>query len=232
VTLSSHFPYVLIGDEEGWSRARRLRRTTGGGRGFRPLYLRMMSYVDRELGVLFEGLEARGLLEDTYVIVYSDHRGRMEARARYHEGLASPAAARLAAFIEQHHVPCLILGPGIEPARIETHSSHLDIAPTVLELAGLDVPEAMMGRSLLTPCTCRVWALPTLTDAVVLAGPGRLGCYSMRDRRLALYDEVTGDPFEAGSDEELRYRAMISRALFSEWVFMREGRRVEEAGRD
>ena len=220
VTLDSHFPYKTLQEDQG---AGGIRPQTDD---YRPAYLRMMRYVDRQLGVLFEGLRSRGLLENTYVFVYADHRGRMEKAARYHEQLASPTAARLAAFVERHRVPCFILGPGIEPSRVEMHSSHLDIGPTVLELAGLAAPTASMGRSLLLGCDCRVWGLPTLTDAVVLAGPGRLGLYSLRDRRFTLYDAATGRPVEPGPTEELRYRAVISRTLYSDWVFMREGRAV------
>jgi phosphoglycerol transferase MdoB-like AlkP superfamily enzyme len=229
VTLDSHFPYTIPEGEEG---ERGLRSGTDDPHDYRPAYRRMMGYVDRELGGLFEGLRSRGLLENTYVFVYADHRGRTKRGAKYHEQLASPTAARLAAFVERHRVPCIILGPGIEPSRVEMHSSHLDIGPTVLELAGLAPPAASMGRSLLGGCVCRVWGLPTLTDAVVLTGPGRVGLYNLRDRRFVLYDTAKGRPVDPGPTEELRYRAVISRALYSDWVFMREGREVKEAGGD
>lgn len=237
-TLSSHFPYAPPGDEEG---------DAGDANEYDAAYLRMMSYVDRELGVLIEGLRSRGLLDDTYLIVYSDHQGRMEDRARYHEKLRSPSAERIAAFLEQHRVPCVISGPGIGPgigagigaARSEMRSSHLDIGPTVLGLAGIEMPSGrrkMMGRSLLRTCTRRVWALPTLTNAVVLAGPGRFGVYGVRSRLLTFYD-TEGDSHDAGAgspsgpapEEEARYRAVISRVLYSNWVFMREGRYVYES---
>ena len=85
-----------------------------------------------------------------------------------------------------------------------------------------------MGRSLLRRCTGRVWALPTLTGAVVLAGPGRFGVYGVRSKRLAFYDTGTGGPSGPSPEEEARYRAVISRVLYSNWVFMREGRYVYE----
>ncbi len=117
-------------------------------------------------------------------------------------------------------------------------SSHLDIGPTVLDLAGVKMPSGrrkMMGRSLLRTCASRVWALPTLTNAVVLAGPGRFGVYGVRSKRLAFYamegdshDAATGSPSAPAPEEEARYRAVISRVLYSNWVFMREGRYVYE----
>lgn len=48
------------------------------------------------------------------------------------------------------NVPFSVSGPGIAKGlKINTVASHVDIAPTILELAGAPVPEEMAGRSLL-----------------------------------------------------------------------------------
>ncbi|MEE2673862.1 MAG: sulfatase [Myxococcota bacterium] len=49
---------------------------------------------------------------------------------------------------EQVLVPLIFVASGIAPGRIEGVASHVDIAPTLLELAGLAVPEAASGISL------------------------------------------------------------------------------------
>jgi arylsulfatase A-like enzyme len=45
------------------------------------------------------------------------------------------------------HVPAMITGPGIKPRRIEARRSHIDLAPTILELMGLEPHEGFVGKS-------------------------------------------------------------------------------------
>jgi arylsulfatase A-like enzyme len=52
------------------------------------------------------------------------------------------------AYEESIRVPFAIAGPGISPARSDALVLNIDIAPTILELAGLDVPGNMQGISL------------------------------------------------------------------------------------
>jgi len=46
-------------------------------------------------------------------------------------------------------VPLLISGPGIKPRRIDARRSHLDLAPTILDLMGFPPEPEFMGKSLL-----------------------------------------------------------------------------------
>lgn len=45
-------------------------------------------------------------------------------------------------------VPLIFHGPGMKPRRIDERRSHIDVAPTVLELMGVPAPEGFQGRSL------------------------------------------------------------------------------------
>jgi choline-sulfatase len=46
-------------------------------------------------------------------------------------------------------VPLLVGGPGIEPRRIDERRSHVDLAPTILDLMGIEKqPDAFVGHSL------------------------------------------------------------------------------------
>ena len=47
------------------------------------------------------------------------------------------------------HVPLLVFVPGVEPRRIQAKRSHVDLAPTVLELMGLPPDGELHGKSLL-----------------------------------------------------------------------------------
>lgn len=93
---------------------------------------------DRELGEILSYLEERGQLENTIVIVTSDN-GMPFPRAKadlYDYGARVPLAVRWPESV-----------PG---GRVVTDfASLVDIAPTILEAAGVEIPEDMTGRSLL-----------------------------------------------------------------------------------
>ena len=107
-------------------------------------YAYEVEHTDRHLGRMLEELEARGLLENTLVIVTSDH-GMPFPRAK---GYAWPAS---------NTVPLAIRWPkGIrKPGRsITDFVTFVDLAPTILDIAGC-TPEScgmqpMTGRSLRT----------------------------------------------------------------------------------
>ena len=86
--------------------------------------------VDRDLGRVVAALEEHGLLEQTLLIIGSDHA---------------------MAFNQLQRVPLLMRFPGGEMAgRIPENVQGLDIAPTILDYLGLPQPEWMGGRSLLS----------------------------------------------------------------------------------
>ncbi len=89
---------------------------------------------DRLAGRILDMLEEDGLLEDTAIFVWSDHgpsvRGK---RWLYDSGLRVPMIVRWPGHIEQGTVSGQIV-------------STVDLAPTVLSLAGLEVPPHMQGR--------------------------------------------------------------------------------------
>ncbi|WP_435146094.1 sulfatase-like hydrolase/transferase [Halobaculum sp. P14] len=93
---------------------------------------------DAEVGRLLDQLEADGLREDTVVFIWSDHG----------EGL--PRAKR-SLYESGVNVPLVVNWPGEVPAGETTDRlvSLLDLGPTVLSLAGVDVPQWMHGRPFL-----------------------------------------------------------------------------------
>ena len=96
--------------------------------------------TDRALGRFLDGIEARGLLEEAVVIVTSDHGEELFDHGSFEHGHS--------AYQELMRVPLLILGAGIEPARIPHPVSHVDLFPSALDAAGLDVPADLPGLSL------------------------------------------------------------------------------------
>jgi arylsulfatase A-like enzyme len=100
-------------------------------------YLDCCRYTDKEVGDVLARLEKEKLLEDTIVFFMTDH-GISHARGKqflYDEGT---------------HVPFIVRGPGILAGKVRDDLiEHIDLAPTSLALAGIDVPKWMQGRDVL-----------------------------------------------------------------------------------
>jgi choline-sulfatase len=107
----------------------------------RAAYWAMCDLIDDAVGQLLDALERTGQREDTLVIFTSDHGELLGDHGIYLKG---------AFFYEgQLRVPLVVSGPGVR-AGVETEElvELVDLAPTLLEAAGMDVPAAMQGRSL------------------------------------------------------------------------------------
>ena len=112
-------------------------------KGIQAAYWAMVELIDTNVGRMLKALERTGQADNTLVIFTSDHgealgdHGLLKKGCRFYEGLT--------------RVPLLMRLPGRFPPgrRSEALVELTDIAPTLLELAGLDVPPDMQGRSLL-----------------------------------------------------------------------------------
>ena len=109
-------------------------------------YRNALHYGDRALGDLLDGLEARGRLDDTLIVAVGDHGQAF----RRHVGNYGHT---FYLYEENVHVPLVIALPGSDEmaTRIPRPVSHLDVAPTVLDLCGLPALPAFEGESLLEP---------------------------------------------------------------------------------
>jgi len=98
---------------------------------------------DATLEKLLAALRQQKLYEDAIIVVASDHGESLGAHGEDTHGIFL--------YDETIHVPLLLKLPQTRLAgkRVATHVRLLDIAPTVLEAAGLPVPSQMQGQSLL-----------------------------------------------------------------------------------
>lgn len=98
--------------------------------------------ADRAVGQLLDTLEVTGELDDTYVVVTSDN-GYMLGEQRILDGKRQP-------YEPASHMPLFVSGPGIPAGRVwEGVAGTQDIAPTVLDIAGLQPPGWLDGHSVL-----------------------------------------------------------------------------------
>ncbi len=98
-------------------------------------------YVDQQLDRLLEFLNGRERKDDTWVILTADH-----GEAFGEHGFRRHGAT---VYEEEIHVPLIIWGPGVRPGRRSGPVSTIDLVPTILEMAGLRVPESVCGTSLM-----------------------------------------------------------------------------------
>ena len=110
-------------------------------RKYRREYDQFIADVDEEFGKLLASLEASGVLHNSYVIVTSDHGELFE------RGELGHASALM--FAPVTHIPLLISAPG-QQTRSDFHSltSNLDLFPTLLQIAGQEIPDRAEGRVL------------------------------------------------------------------------------------
>ncbi len=110
----------------------------------RALYDGEIRYVDDALARLFDVLEGEGLLENTMIVFTSDHGEELDDHG-------SMEGHQWTLYDEVLQVPLLIVFPdGAHRGRtVPQVVQSIDVAPTLLEVAGLDAPAAFEGRSLL-----------------------------------------------------------------------------------
>ncbi len=111
--------------------------------GDRPvdLYDQEIFYADLHVGRLVAELEAKGLWGKTAIVVTGDHG----------EGFGEHGVAQHGyhLYAAQTKVPLIVRVPGLAPRVATTPAGHVDILPTLADLAGAPPAAEMMGRSLL-----------------------------------------------------------------------------------
>jgi len=105
-------------------------------------YYACVSFVDVQVGRILLELERLGLEENTIVVLWSDHG--------YHLGEHGGVWQKRTLFEEAARAPLIVRAPGMKGNGQSCRRvvEFVDIYPTVLETAGLPVPEGLAGRSL------------------------------------------------------------------------------------
>ncbi|WP_375583294.1 sulfatase-like hydrolase/transferase [Cyclobacterium xiamenense] len=104
----------------------------------------LLAVFDREVGRLLAELEADGLLEETIVFVFSDHGNGLPGHKRWLDNAGLQVPFILHVPDKYKHLTSNLSG------RVTDHKvGFVDFAPTVIRLAGAEVPDAMEGKSFL-----------------------------------------------------------------------------------
>jgi len=102
-----------------------------------------LAYVDEQIGQFLDWLDDNGLADNTIVVLVSDHGDEFGE----HGALGRHGTL----YNEVIRTPVIMAGPGIPEDRVfEQMSRNIDVAPTLLSLAGVPIPESWQGSSLQT----------------------------------------------------------------------------------
>ena len=102
-------------------------------------YLRSLLALDESVGNVMAALAGQDLTRSTYVVFLSDN-GLFLGEHRLGD--------KRLAYDESLRVPLVVAGPDVSVRRLGPMALNLDLAPTILDLAGVTVPADMQGRSL------------------------------------------------------------------------------------
>jgi arylsulfatase A-like enzyme len=188
------------------------------------LYDAELRQVDDNLKGLFDYLRTSGVLDNTIVIITSDHGEEFLEHGGVFHGKTQ--------YQELLNIPLIISGPGIPSGRrISAVSSLVDVMPTALSLLGLPVPAGLEGISLVP-----MWKTGEsgLTERSVFAEADHNNeqddikravryqnyklHYDLLTKKIELYD-LAVDPFEQTDIAEI-HPEMVDRLFKKLTIFM------------
>lgn len=157
-------------------------------------YFSMISELDEYVGEIYDALKESDQLDNTYFIYTSDHGESLGSHGMWlknnlYEGVAS--------------VPLIISGPNL-PAekRIDEPVGHVDLAATIIELAGLLIPSNLRGKSLMPLVQGKLNEGPQFAYSESLSEGNPTGSFMIRkgDWKLIYFSYYDGCLFNVKDD--------------------------------
>jgi arylsulfatase A-like enzyme len=156
--MDIHWPYHLEDSldtpgriSQAWQDMGHLHRVNWNGASinekqrshYLDLYKQAVRYTDFQIGRLIDKLTEFGLLDNTAILLISDHGEEFLERGRWGHFETN-------LYDEILHVPFIFYSPGIEGGKVvERQVRTLDIMPTILDLCGCECPKELEGISLI-----------------------------------------------------------------------------------
>ncbi|WP_342543483.1 LTA synthase family protein [Paenisporosarcina sp. FSL H8-0542] len=201
ITLTNHYPFHLEEKDQ-------FIPEYNSNSGTLNRYFQTVRYMDESVKSLFEDLKAKGLYEDSIIVMYGDHYGISE---NHNEAMAQYLGKEITPFetAQLQRVPMFIHIPGSNQGKVvEEVAGQIDIRPTILHLLGVDTSKDMqMGADIFSKDHEEFVVFRDgrfVTDKVVYAGNV---CY---DKETGLETEAKAcAPYIERAAEELGYSDQI-----------------------
>ncbi|MCZ7645169.1 MAG: sulfatase-like hydrolase/transferase [Planctomycetota bacterium] len=159
-------------------------------RGVMAAYYATVSHLDEQAGRLIEALKRKGLYEDTLIVYTADHGEYLG----YHHLLLKGNYP----YEPLARVPLLVKYPGRAHAgeRRELLASLIDLAPTILKQAGVEVPAGMGGLDLADSRALRETVFLEFDRGRYMARSERHKLILAREAEGCFFYDLERDPFE------------------------------------
>lgn len=106
-----------------------------------PDYIAAISSLDSNVGKLVNYLKEKNLYDNTIIIYTSDHGSHFKTRNQEYKRSCHDSAT---------HTPLIISGGIFKGGKVDDRLvSLIDLPPTLLDMAGIDIPKSYMGKSLI-----------------------------------------------------------------------------------
>ena len=102
-------------------------------------YYASISYMDAQVGILLNTLDSLGVLNKTIIVLWGDHGWHLGDHDLWNKHTNLEQATRS---------PLIIAAPGIKSGKTNSITEHLDIFPTICDLANVSIPAVLQGKSL------------------------------------------------------------------------------------
>jgi len=169
-------------------------------KGIKIAYSAEVTCIDRQIGIIISKLKSLSLLKKTVIILSTDH-GELLGETKY-IGHGKFLVDKLI------HVPLIIYTPDFgcfeEGKRINNLIEEVDVAPTILDICGIDSTKLFDGSSLLNIFNSKGWHKNSIYSEVVQDGKFFFACFRTKEHKLiwnaannefSLYN-IIHDPYE------------------------------------
>jgi choline-sulfatase len=207
----------------------------------RAAYYAMVTELDELVGKLIDEIERAGQWRNTVLIYTSDHGEMLGEHGLWLKNTLLEGAAR---------VPLILAGGGLPEGKVVEHPvAHVDLVATLLDVAGIPIPDRLRGRSLLPLAAGRAGDHPGIAFSESHCGGNCTGSYAIRKGdwkyiHFSWYEsllfnlkedpgelnDLAGDPRYGDVRRDLygRLKSLIDPEQVTEQAFRTQERRLEE----
>ncbi|CAG7620489.1 Choline-sulfatase [Paenibacillus solanacearum] len=199
-TATPPHPFITNRQKE-WSRL-----TDAEKRQMLAGYYGLVEMVDQFVGMVVDAIDRQNMTEDTLIVFTSDHGEQLGEHGMYFKFVMRESSV---------HVPLMFSHPRLKPGVRHELAAHVDLFPTLCDMAGLDIPEHLHGRSLKPLLESE--AAPDHWRTEVIAQMENRFMIRTDTWKLNMYDDEPGELYHIAEDPQ-EFNNLIGKAEYSDVV--------------